>query len=125
MCSASDKHSTATGRRIEAIIRHADDLARLMTREMGKPLREAQGEIAKAITERQFVLGEVYRLNGETVASERPQHWAQTGRVPIGTVAAITLWNFPVITLLRKIMPALVAGNPVVLKPAIKTVYVK
>jgi alpha-ketoglutaric semialdehyde dehydrogenase len=80
-----------------------------MTRETGKPLREAQGEIAKAIAERQFMLGEAYRLNGETVASERPQHWAQTLRVPVGPVAAITLWNFPIIISLRKIMPALVA----------------
>ncbi len=104
-----------------AITRHGDELARLMTREMGKPLRESQGEIAKAIAECQFMLGEAYRLNGETVASERPQHWAQTVRVPVGPVAAITPWNFPVITPLRKIMPALVTGNPVVLKPSEET----
>ena len=59
------------------------------------------------------------------MASDRPQRWAQTGRVPIGTVAAITPWNFPAVSLLRQIMPAFVAVNPVVLKPSIKSVYVK
>jgi alpha-ketoglutaric semialdehyde dehydrogenase len=106
---------------VGTLARHADELARLMTREMGKPLRESQGEIAKSIAECHFMLGEAYRLTGETVPSERPQFWAQTVRVPVGPVAAITPWNFPVITPLRKIMPALVCGNTVVLKPSEET----
>ena len=104
-----------------AIEQHADELARLMTREMGKPLRESQGEMTKALAESRFMIGEAYRLNGETVPSERKQFWTQTIRVPIGPVAAITPWNFPVITPLRKIMPALATGNPVVLKPSEET----
>jgi aldehyde dehydrogenase (NAD+) len=106
---------------VRASERSGDELARLMTREMGKPLRESQGEIAKALAECQFMLGEAYRLSGETMPSERRQFWTQTVRVPVGPVAAITPWNFPVITPLRKIMPALVAGNPVVLKPSEET----
>jgi len=106
---------------VGAIERHGDELAGLMTREMGKPLRESQGEMTKAIAECQFMLGEAYRLTGETVPSERRQFWVQTVRVPVGPVAAITPWNFPVITPLRKIMPALVTGNPVVLKPSEET----
>jgi acyl-CoA reductase-like NAD-dependent aldehyde dehydrogenase len=106
---------------VAAIERHGDELARLMTREMGKPLRESQGEIAKALAESRFMIGEAYRLAGETVPSERRQFWTQTVRVPVGPVAAITPWNFPVITPLRKIMPALVCGNPAVLKPSEET----
>ena len=106
---------------VVALERHGEELARLMTREMGKPLRESRGEIAKAIAECHFMLGEAHRLNGATVPSERRHVWAQTVRVPIGPVAAITPWNFPLITPLRKIMPALVMGNPVVLKPSEET----
>jgi aldehyde dehydrogenase (NAD+) len=101
-----------------AIEAHSDELARLMTREMGKPLREAYGELAKSIAECRFMAGEGLRLTGETAPSERRGFWAQTMRVPIGPVAAISPWNFPVITPLRKIMPALIAGNPVVFKPS-------
>ncbi len=108
---------------IAAIEKHGDELARLMTREMGKPLRESQGEIAKAIAESHFMIAEAYRLNGETVPSERPGFWVQTVRMPVGPVAAITPWNFPVITPLRKILPALVAGNTVVLKPSEETPF--
>lgn len=106
---------------ITAIEKRGGDLAQLMTREMGKPLRESQGEMTKALAESEFMIGEAYRLNGETVPSERPQFWTQTVRVPLGAVAAITPWNFPVITPLRKIMPALVTGNSVVLKPSEET----
>ncbi len=106
---------------MSAVEKHADELARLMTREMGKPLRESQGEMTKALAESRFMIGEAYRLTGETVPSERKQFWTQTVRVPVGPVAAITPWNFPVITPLRKIMPALATGNPVVLKPSEET----
>jgi aldehyde dehydrogenase (NAD+) len=106
---------------IAAVEQHSDELARLMTHEMGKPLRESQGEMTKAMAESRFMIGEAYRLDGETVPSERRQFWTQTVRVPVGPVAAITPWNFPVITPLRKIMPALVTGNPVVFKPSEET----
>ncbi|GAC1538182.1 MAG: hypothetical protein NVS2B4_18250 [Ramlibacter sp.] len=101
-----------------AIAACQDELARLMTREQGKPLAESVGEMKRAIDESTFMVGEGYRLTGETVPSHRPHTWAQTVRVPVGPVAAITPWNFPIITPLRKIMPALITGNPVVLKPS-------
>ncbi len=103
---------------VAAIDAHKDELARLMTREQGKPLGESAGEMTRAIAESKFMVAEGYRLYGETVPSHRPHVWAQTVRVPVGPVVAITPWNFPVITPLRKIMPALMAGNPVVLKPS-------
>lgn len=95
-----------------------EELARVMTREQGKPLQESMNEIGKSIGEAQFMLGEGYRLNGYTAMSEKPGTWAQTVRVPVGPVAAITPWNFPVLTPMRKLMPALVTGNTAVLKPS-------
>ena len=103
---------------VGAIASRADELARLMTREQGKPLAESVGEVNRAIDESTFMVGEGYRLYGDTVPSHRQNVWAQTVRVPVGPVAAITPWNFPIITPLRKLMPALIAGNPVVLKPS-------
>lgn len=103
---------------LEGIKQEREALAALMTAEMGKPLGEARGEVAKAIAESAYMLGEGYRLTGETAPSERPGIWAQTHRVPVGVVAAITPWNFPVLTPLRKVMPALVCGCTVVLKPS-------
>jgi aldehyde dehydrogenase (NAD+) len=105
-------------RAVAAIEGRKDELARLMTREQGKPLSESAGELKRALDESAFMIGEGYRLYGDTVPSHRPHVWAQTVRVPVGPVAAITPWNFPIITPLRKIMPALIAGNPVVLKPS-------
>jgi aldehyde dehydrogenase (NAD+) len=105
-------------RAVSAIEAHKDELARLMTREQGKPLGESTGELKRALDESTFMIGEGYRLYGDTVPSHRSNVWAQTIRVPVGPVAAITPWNFPIITPLRKLMPALIAGNPVVLKPS-------
>lgn len=105
-------------RAMDAIESHKDELACLMTREQGKPLGESNGELKRALDESAFMIGEGYRLYGDTAPSHRPNVWAQTVRVPVGPVAAITPWNFPIITPLRKIMPALIAGNPVVLKPS-------
>lgn len=105
-------------RAVAALEAHENELARLMTREQGKPLGESVGEMKRAVAESSFMIGEGLRLYGDTAPSHRPSVWAQTVRVPVGPVAAITPWNFPVITPLRKIMPALVAGNPVVLKPS-------
>ncbi|CAG7616831.1 aldehyde dehydrogenase family protein [Paenibacillus allorhizosphaerae] len=101
-----------------ALAERKEELARVMTREQGKPLQESLNEIGKSISEAQFMLGEGYRLNGYTTMSEKPGTWAQTVRVPVGPVAAITPWNFPVLTPMRKLMPALITGNTAVLKPS-------
>jgi aldehyde dehydrogenase (NAD+) len=98
-----------------------DELARMLTREEGKVLREAKGEVSKAMNVIEFMAGEGMRLCGETYPSEMPSTFAYTLRQPLGVVAAITPWNFPVAIPVWKIAPAIVAGNAVVLKPAEQT----
>jgi acyl-CoA reductase-like NAD-dependent aldehyde dehydrogenase len=96
----------------------AEDLARALTREEGKILREARGEVQKTLNILEFMAGEGMRLAGDTVPSEMANTFAYTVREPIGVVGAITPWNFPVAIPCWKVAPALVAGNTVVFKPA-------
>jgi acyl-CoA reductase-like NAD-dependent aldehyde dehydrogenase len=96
----------------------AEDLARMLTREEGKILREARGEVQKTLNILEFVAGEGLRLSGDTMPSEIGQTFAYTVREPIGVVGAITPWNFPVAIPCWKMAPALVAGNTIVFKPA-------
>lgn len=98
-----------------------DELARALTREEGKLLAEASGEVRKMLNLLEFMAGEGRRLNGETIPSEIPSTFAYTVRVPRGVVGLITPWNFPVAIPVWKAAPALVAGNTVVLKPAEQT----
>jgi aldehyde dehydrogenase (NAD+) len=98
--------------------RRKDELARALTLEEGKPLGEAAGEVCKAINNVEFQAGEGRRLNGETIPSELPATFCWTQREPLGVVALVTPWNFPVAIPAWKIAPALVCGNTVVLKPA-------
>ncbi|HEV8323428.1 MAG TPA: aldehyde dehydrogenase family protein [Myxococcota bacterium] len=95
-----------------------DALAMAMTLEEGKTLGEAAGEVQKSINVLEFVAGEARRLNGETIPSEMPRTFAYTVRQPLGVVAVITPWNFPLCIPTWKIAPALVGGNTVVFKPA-------
>ena len=96
----------------------AEDLARVLTREEGKILRESRGEVQRTLNILEFVAGEGLRLSGDTMPSEIGHTFAYTVREPIGVVGAITPWNFPVAIPCWKIAPALVAGNTVVFKPA-------
>ncbi|HEY7356990.1 MAG TPA: aldehyde dehydrogenase family protein [Ktedonobacterales bacterium] len=98
-----------------------EDLARLMTREMGKPLKEARGDVQTAIDFGKYVAGEGRRAEGETVPSALPDKICLTVRQPLGVVGIITPWNFPIAIPAWKTFPALVAGNTVVLKPASDT----
>jgi aldehyde dehydrogenase (NAD+) len=98
-----------------------ENLARILTREEGKTLAEARGELQRAINVAEFCAGEARRLNGETISSELPANFAYTIKQPHGVVACITPWNFPVAIPVWKIAPALVAGNTVVFKPATLT----
>ncbi len=98
-----------------------DELARQMTREMGKPLKETQGDLQTAIDFGKFVAGEARRAEGETVPSALPDKMCLTLRQPLGVVGIITPWNFPMAIPAWKTVPALVAGNTVVLKPASDT----
>jgi aldehyde dehydrogenase (NAD+) len=100
------------------MVQRKDELARLMTREMGKVLNEASGDVQEAIDMTYYIAGEGRRLFGQTTPSELPDKFAMSVRAPIGVVAAITPWNFPLAIPSWKLIPALVAGNTVVLKPA-------
>ena len=94
------------------------ELGRIVTLEMGKALAEAVGEVARAAAEARFAAGEASRLAGHTFPSERAGFSCSTVLQPLGVVAAISPWNFPVVTPVRKIAPALACGNTVVFKPA-------
>lgn len=100
---------------------HKEELARILTREEGKTLAESRGELQRSINVAEFCAGESRRLNGETIQSELPSNFAYTIKQPLGVVACVTPWNFPVAIPVWKIAPALVAGNTVVFKPATLT----
>ena len=102
-------------RRME-VRRH--ELAEVLTREEGKTLTESNGEIQRAINVVEFYAGEGRRLLGETIPSELPNNFCYTVREPIGPLALITPWNFPVAIPIWKLAPAIACGNTVVLKPA-------
>ncbi|MBU6234704.1 MAG: NAD-dependent succinate-semialdehyde dehydrogenase [Alphaproteobacteria bacterium] len=100
------------------IAEHADELAKILTSEQGKPLAEARGEIAGGIAMVAWAAEEARRYYGETIPPFKTGARAITMREPIGVVAAITPWNFPHSMITRKVAPALAAGCTVVLKPA-------
>src|SRR5919206_4878090 len=98
-----------------------DELAELMSREMGKVLPEAGGDVQEAIDMSQYMAGEGRRLFGQTTPSELRDKFNMSVRVPVGVVGVITPWNFPVAIPAWKLAPALVCGNTVVFKPATDT----
>lgn len=102
----------------ELMTRHKEELARSMTREMGKVLQEARGDVQEGIDMAYYMGGEGRRLAGYTVPVELPNKTGIALRDPVGVVACITPWNFPIAIPTWKMFPALVAGNTVVLKPA-------
>jgi len=102
----------------ELILRRKEELARLMTQEMGKVLTETRGDVQEAIDMSYFIAGEGRRLHGYTTPSEMPHKAAYCLRAPLGVVGVITPWNFPMAIPSWKILPALVCGNTVVFKPA-------
>ncbi len=95
-----------------------EDVARLISREEGKTLVEARGELGRAINILEYTAGEARRLKGETLPSELPSNFVYTFRQPLGVVGLITPWNFPVAVPIWKLAPALVCGNTVVWKPS-------
>ncbi|MGH7912641.1 MAG: aldehyde dehydrogenase family protein [Candidatus Dormibacteraceae bacterium] len=95
-----------------------EDLARTMTREMGKVLEEARGDVQEAIDMAEFAAGLGRRPNGETIPSELPDKFCFTWREPVGVIGLVTPWNFPVAVPSWKLLPALAAGNTIVWKPA-------
>jgi alpha-ketoglutaric semialdehyde dehydrogenase len=98
-----------------------EELAQLMAREMGKVLAEARGDVQEAIDMAYYMGGEGRRLFGQTTPSELRDKFQMSVRMPIGVIGVITPWNFPIAIPSWKTLPALVAGNTVVFKPATDT----
>ncbi|HEV2501076.1 MAG TPA: aldehyde dehydrogenase family protein, partial [Terriglobia bacterium] len=98
--------------------RRKEELAQQMTREMGKVLAEARGDVQEAIDMTYYMAGEGRRQFGQTTPSELPNKYCMTQRVPLGVCALITPWNFPLAIPAWKSMPALICGNTVVMKPS-------
>ena len=95
-----------------------EELARLMTREMGKVLKETRGDVQEAIDMAFYTAGEGRRLFGQTTTSELKAKFAMSVRTPVGVCGLITPWNFPMAIPSWKIFPALICGNTLVFKPA-------
>ena len=102
----------------ELLMENQEALAQLLTAEQGKPLSEARGEVAYGASFAEWFAEEAKRTYGEHIPSPSPTSRLVTILQPVGVVAAITPWNFPVAMITRKIAPALAAGCTVVLKPA-------
>ncbi|HWW73757.1 MAG TPA: aldehyde dehydrogenase family protein [Pyrinomonadaceae bacterium] len=102
----------------EILIRDKDRFTREMTREMGKVLKEAGGDVQEAIDCTYYTAGEGRRLHGFTTPAEMPDKFAMCVRQPVGLCGLVTPWNFPMAIPSWKLIPALVCGNTVVIKPA-------
>ncbi|MEO5799386.1 MAG: aldehyde dehydrogenase family protein [Gemmatimonadales bacterium] len=102
----------------EAIAARADELAGAITREVGKPIGEARGEVARAVVICRYYAGEAVRDVGEVIPAQAADALQFTLRDPVGPVALITPWNFPLAIPLWKAAPAIAFGNTVVLKPS-------
>ncbi|MGD8264980.1 MAG: NAD-dependent succinate-semialdehyde dehydrogenase [Chromatiales bacterium] len=102
----------------ELIVEHTEDLAQLMTAEQGKPLAEARGEITYGASFVEWFAEEAKRVYGDVIPAPLNDRRYIVIRQPVGVVAAITPWNFPVAMITRKCAPALAAGCPVVIKPS-------
>lgn len=105
----------------DLIVAHADDLARLMTSEQGKPLAEARSEALYAASFVEWFAEEAKRMYGDIIPQTVPGQRLMVLKQPVGVCAAITPWNFPAAMITRKVAPALAAGCPVVVKPAEQT----
>ncbi|HEY2990102.1 MAG TPA: aldehyde dehydrogenase family protein [Candidatus Binatia bacterium] len=102
----------------EILRRRKEEIARAMTREMGKILKETRGDVQEGIDTAYYAAGEGRRLFGATVPAELPDKFAMSVRAPVGVCGLITPWNFPLAIPTWKLFPALLCGNTVVLKPA-------
>ncbi len=105
----------------DLLTKYKEDIARTMTREMGKVLAETRGDVQEGIDTAYYAATEGRRLFGHTVPSELPNKFNMSMRMPIGVAGIITPWNFPMAIPTWKIFPALVSGNTVVFKPASDT----
>ncbi len=118
--TAKERHDILM-RWYQAIVDNADDLAMLLTREMGKPLTEAKGEVMYGASFIQWFAEEAKRIYGDMIPAQGPDKRIMVIKQPVGVVGAITPWNFPNAMITRKVGPALAVGCTVVLKPAAET----
>ena len=102
----------------EILLERKEEYAKLMTREMGKVLKETRGDVQEAVDTAFYMAGEGRRLFGATVPSELPNKFAMAIRVPLGVCGMIAPWNFPMAIPSWKLLPALICGNTCVIKPA-------
>ena len=107
----------------DLMMANQEDLARLMTTEQGKPLSESKGEVAYAASFLEWFGEEAKRLYGDVIPPHQADKRIVVLKQPIGVVACITPWNFPLAMITRKAGPAIAAGCPVVLKPASQTPF--
>jgi succinate-semialdehyde dehydrogenase/glutarate-semialdehyde dehydrogenase len=107
----------------ELMMANQDDLATLMTTEQGKPVAESRGEVAYAASFLEWFGEEAKRVYGDTIPGHQPDKRIVVVKEPIGVVACITPWNFPLAMITRKAGPAIAAGCTVVLKPASQTPF--
>ena len=112
------ERATVLRRWFDLILANQEDLAQLMTAEQGKPLAEARGEVVYGANFIEWFAEEAKRVYGDTIPSHKADARIVVLKQPIGVVAAITPWNFPLAMITRKCAPALAAGCPVVIKPA-------
>jgi succinate-semialdehyde dehydrogenase/glutarate-semialdehyde dehydrogenase len=118
------KERAAVMRRwFDLMLANQDDLARLMTTEQGKPLAESKGEVAYAASFLEWFGEEAKRVYGDTIPQQQPDKRLLVVKEPIGVVACITPWNFPLAMITRKAGPAIASGCTVVLKPASQTPF--
>ena len=103
---------------LAALQARAEQIAEAITLEQGKPLAESRGETAKSLQEARAMAGHLLHAGGEVLPSARPGFRNMVVRRPRGVIAAITPWNFPILTPMRKIAPALLYGNAIILKPS-------
>src|SRR6186713_1148166 len=105
----------------QIIVARKEEFSRDMTREMGKVLDETRGDVQEAIDMTYYMAGEGRRQFGQTTPSEMPSKFQMSVRMPVGIAGLITPWNFPMAIPSWKMMPALILGNTVVIKPATDT----
>ncbi len=105
----------------DALEGRRDEMARTITLENGKPLAQSRGEVAMAVDHLRWFAGEAGRAYGRIVPNQVVGKRHLVVRTPVGVVAAIAPWNFPLVLAVRKVAPALAAGCPVILKPASAT----
>jgi succinate-semialdehyde dehydrogenase/glutarate-semialdehyde dehydrogenase len=117
------ERSVVIRRWFELMIQHQEDLARLMTTEQGKPIVESRGEVVYAASFLEWFAEEAKRVYGDTIPGHQPDKRIIVLKQPVGVVACITPWNFPLAMITRKAGPALACGCTVVLKPASQTPF--